>query len=36
MSQERFTITSPAYGSDGSSTQGKTNGSGADHGGATF
>ena len=36
MSQERFTITSPAYGSDGSSTQGKTNGSGEDHVGATF
>ena len=36
MSQERFTITSPAYGSDGSSTQGKTNGSGENHAGATF
>ena len=36
MSQERFTITSPAYGSDGSSPQGKTNGSGEDHVGATF
>ena len=36
MSQERFTITSPAYGRDGSSTQGKTNGSGEDHVGATF
>ena len=36
MSQERFTETTQAPGSDASSTQGKTNGSGEDHVGATF
>ena len=36
MSQERFTGTTQAPGSDASSSQGKTNGSGENHAGATF